>query len=741
MPWLVRRVGVVTYSMIMFVMVSALCGVLIAGLIVPAVGAATVGSRATKDDLAALPESLAVTPIGVRSKMLDNKGKVLAYFFEENRVIVGLDQIAPVMRQAQLAIEDSRFYRHGPIDLQGTLRAFLRNQTTQTTQGGSTITQQYVKMIQIERAVAAGNLQAVADAQATTYARKFQELRYAIALEENLTKDQILEGYLNIAYFGDGAYGVQAAAEHYFSTTAAKLTLPQAAMLAGLVQNPNANNPITNLDGAIARRNFVLSRMAEVKMITATAAAKAKKVRFDPGQVKTIRSGCVETRFPFLCDYVRRTLLQTPSLGKSPDARQELLNRGGLTIKTKIDAKTQKATQKAVSKFVDARDPIISVMAIVEPGTGLISAMAQSRPVMGSSARKGETYYNYAVAQNLGGAEGYQAGSTFKAFTAAAALEKGIPLNRRFNARHTMDYSEARFQTCHGRREVYGSWQVRNSTQANGVMDMYRGTASSVNNYFVQLELATGMCRVTKMARKAGVVLADPDLDLVDFYQDKPSFTLGTAEVTPLSMAAAYATFASGGIHCDPIIIAAIIDRDGKPREAPSANCERVISKDVAAGMNSLLSRVMAPGGTGTPARVPGIAYQAGKTGTIDDSQAVWFVGYTRELAGAAMIAIDKTRKPFKPGSKNRRSGLTGYTMPHSDHYLNGTGGGDAGSNIWLPAMTAALKGKPDRPFRQPSTKIRFGKNYVPPELRPRVTPPPALQQPLLPRPPEPVGP
>jgi membrane peptidoglycan carboxypeptidase len=218
------------------------------------------------------------------------------------------------------------------------------------------------------------------------------------------------------------------------------------------------------------------------------------------------------------------------------------------------------------------------------------------------------------------------------------------------------------------------------------------------------------------MAKKLGVELADPERDMVDFYDTVPSFTLGVAEVTPISMAEAYATFASRGIHCNPIIIEKIKTRDGKQLDPPSAGCKRVISKDVADGMNKLLGGVMKGSGTGTKDRVPGIADQAGKTGTINNNNAVWFAGYTPELAGVAMIAIDKTRKPWV-GANKRRQGVAGYRLPNSGVYLQGSGSSDAGLKIWRPAMTQALKGLPRTSFKEPPSSIQRGKRVRMPSI------------------------
>ena len=689
----------------LFLLVSVLSGLLVAGIALPAVGGAAWAAQATQAALSKLPISFDPPAQSQRTRVLDANGKVLAYFYDENRVYVGLDQIAPVMRRAIVSIEDHRFYEHGPLDAQGTFRAFLTNLFAGgVTQGGSTLTQQYVKLVQVEAAKQAGDDAAVQAAQDGSYARKIRELRYAISVEKTLTKDQILERYLNVAYYGDGAYGIEVAAEHYFGTTAARLTLAQAAMLAGLVQNPNGYDPVTNPAAGLQRRDVVLDRMAELGTASSAAVTKAKATAFNADRVRTTLNGCPGTRYPFVCDYVRRSLLTLPSLGATAAAREQTVDRGGLTVQTGIDPDTQDAVQKSVGQAVGPTDPVIGAMDMVEPGTGRIVAMAQSRPVMGGDEASGQTYWNYSVPPAMGGAQGFQAGSTFKAFTAAAALEQGIPLSKRYDARPTMDFSGARFDSCAGSTTVSGRWDVSNSTGVNGVMDMYRAAEFSVNTYFVQLALEVGMCDVTKMAEKLGVQSSTADAP-ISSYADKPSFTLGTVEVSPLSMAEAYATFASGGIHCDPVIVSAITDSGGRSRAVPDGDCRRVISTDVASAMSSLLSRVVTAG-TGSRAETSDGRPQAGKTGTIDSNAAVWYVGYTPQVAGAAMISIDRTRQPFRSSS---RAGLKGYTVPTTGLFLEGSGSGDAGRRIWKPAMEHYLAGRPVESFPTPPADLVGG--------------------------------
>ena len=271
-------------------------------------------------------------------------------------------------------------------------------------------------------------------------------------------------------------------------------------------------------------------------------------------------------------------------------------------------------------------------------------------------------------------------------------------MTKRYNARSPLYLGNTRFSTCIGSTRD-PKYRPKNSTGVNGVMDMQKGIASSVNTYFLQLEHTVGVCPVTKMAKKLGVQLSDPELNLTSSPSVQvPSFTLGVSEVTPMSMAEAYATFAARGIHCDPVIVSKITTRTGKLLEPPDANCKRVISKEVADGMNRLLGGVMKGRGTGFRARIPFIQNQAGKTGTINSNKAVWFNGYTPLIAGSAMIAIDPTKKIWKGARK--RSGVAGYYVPSTGVVLEGSGSGDAGMKIWQPAMTEAMSGKPDVEFK-----------------------------------------
>lgn len=674
------------YSLFMFVMLSILSGVLVAGMAMPVVGMAADAGRTAITGVNDLPAELEAPPQWQRSRLLDGNGKLIAYFYDQNRVYVTLDKISTIMKQAQVGIEDHRFYEHGAMDLTGTLRA-LASTSQGNTQGGSSLTQQYVRMVLVEKAEANNDPAGVIAAKENTLARKFRELRYAIAVEKEFSKDQILEFYLNMAYYGDGAYGVEAAARHYFGVSAAKLNLPQAAMLAGLVRNPVATNPVAHPAVALSRRNDVLNRLAELNIITPEQAAQAKATPFDKSKVTTARTGCANSKYPFICQYALNTMVkEMPALGATETDRLQRVYRGGLTITTQIDPKAQEIADKRIAKTISAKDPVKSTIVMIEPKTGLIRAMAQNRQVMGLNAKKGETFYNYAVSKDMGGSDGVQGGSTFKMFVAAAALENGYGAGTSFRVAYEKNWQGETFKSCSGPFPVVGKWNVTGSRGEVGTFDMYRGTAMSVNNYFAALEQVVGMCPVVNMAVRLGLQSAIGD-NIVKKYQWIPSFTLGAVEITPLSLVSAYATMANRGVHCDPLILKSIVTSDGTTIPVPSANCTRVIDASYADAINKIFQGPIYRG-TLTSAQIPGYRL-AGKTGTVPDNKAAWAIAYTPDLAVGAMMSYDNDPR-YKKFWKAHPGYLRGISLPYSHTWLTGYGS-DSGRKLLQPAMKAAL--------------------------------------------------
>ena len=625
----------VASHLLVMLAVAAVMGVVVAGLAIPFAGVLGVGARNVSEAMDNLPAELETDPLPQKTRLVDSEGNVIATLYDENRVNVSLGQISRTMVEAIVAIEDYRFYEHGALDLKGTLRALITNQASNgVVQGGSSITQQMVKMTLLTQAkTKAERLEATDD----TYARKLRELRYAIAFEQKYSKDWILERYLNIAYFGDGTYGVQSAARHYFNVNAKNLNLRQAAMLAGLVKNPTGYDPTNSPDRALARRNVVLDRMAELNVITREKAEKVKEQKLGL-DVVAAKNGCLYSRTPFFCDYATNWLLHDPALGETVAERRELLKTGGLTIRTTVDITDQQAADMAVRNSVDKRDQAVGAMAMVEPRSGNVLAIAQSRP-MGRKESAGETFLNYAVPTRFGDSAGFQAGSTFKPFVLAAAVEKGVPLTTTFNAPMTMTIPQDEFANCEGQPGFVGEWNVSSST-SSGPMDLYRGTRESVNTFYAMLEKVTGVCEPFKIAKELGVELTNPKGDERGYGAERvPTFTLGIANASPLEMAEAYATFAGRGLHCDSRPVTSIEDSNGNVIQKYPASCQQALPEATADAVNDVLRGVQEPGGfgydRGTGLSVP----SAAKTGTTQDGKAVWYVGYTPQIATAAMIA------------------------------------------------------------------------------------------------------
>ncbi|MEV4262636.1 transglycosylase domain-containing protein [Kribbella sp. NPDC049584] len=675
-----RRVRLLTR----FFGVSAMAGALTAGLVVPLAGLVGIGSEQAVDALHGLPHELTAQPPAVRTRILADDGSLIANIYTEDRVPVGLNRIAPIMRQAIVAIEDSRFYQHGALDLKGTLRAMIRNHADGSVQGGSSITQQYVKLTLLENARTPAQQRA---ATALTYQRKLTELRYAIALEQQDTKDQILDKYLNLANFGDGTYGVQVAALHYYGVNASELTLAEAAMLAGIVKNPSGYNPVTNPAQAKDRRDTVLERMLQLGLISVAEANSAMRTPvIELARVRTVPNGCANSPYPFYCDYVVSKLLQDPALGDTEQARDHYLMTGGLTIRTSLDPRIQAAAQQSIDEHSKPTDNTIAAITVVQPGTGLVEAMVQSKPY---GYGRNETAYNYNVEKSYaGGYGGFQNGSTMKAFTIAAAIQEGIPLTYRINSPPQIDLSGVRFRTCRGwTRDL--DYQPKNSTRS-GDFTMVDAARYSVNTYFLQLSEKTGICAPATIAAKLGMYNAQTlqPLDQV------VSFTLGVGYVTPLMLSDAYATFADRGVYCAPLVVTSIHDQTGQTVATPGESCKQVLRPWVADGVNRVLSAVMQPGGTGGNLKF-GNWDLAGKTGTINDNLAVWFSGYTPNLAAAAVVA-DAT-----PPYTNL---IRGHTLDGRD-IADPTGSGTAGP-IWETAMRGALHGLPRDHFIAPPARV-----------------------------------
>ncbi len=657
--------------------VAAILGVLVAGLAIPFAGVVGVAAKDVSKGMVNLPDELEAKELAQKTRIYDVDGNLIASLYDQNRINVGLTQISRKMIEAIVSIEDDRYYQHGALDIRGTIRAFVTNQASGSVQGGSSITQQMVKQTLVDQAETKKEEEEATD---DTYARKIRELRYAIAFEKNYSKDWILERYLNIAYFGDGAYGVQAASRHYFKKNARNLNYLQAATLAGLVKNPTGYDPTNSPERAISRRNVVLDRMAQLNVIDREQAEKLKERPLELSIEKS-PNGCQQSRAPFFCDYAVNYLLKDKSLGETVEDRQRMLKSGGLTINTTIDLDYQAGADAAVANHVYPTDQAIGGLAMVEPGTGHVRALAQSRP-MGKDKAEGQTYLNYVVPARYGDANGFQAGSTFKAFVLAAAINQNIPLSTSINAPPSLEIPDSAFETCNGPYAGTGSWRVSNST-GSGTFNLYTGTQQSVNTFFAQLEAQTGMCEPIQLAQKMGITLPAA--------QQVPSWVLGVSDTDPLTMAEAYATFGARGVHCDALPVTQIRAADGSTVKDYAPSCEQVMPGVTADAVNDILRGVVEPGGFGEDLAID--KPSAGKTGTNNSNTAVWFVGYTPQIATAAMVA--------GANSLGNWVSLNGQYVGGS--YIGEAFGSTVAGPVWGEAMDAVSDRLDYEDFQAPS--------------------------------------
>jgi membrane peptidoglycan carboxypeptidase len=651
-----------------FLGVSVVAGVLAAGVAIPAVGGMGLTAKSAVDDFQNLSDDFTTPPLSQSSTIYDSAGGVIATVWDRDRTVVGSDQISPLVKSALVDIEDNRFYDHGAIDVKGVLRAISNNAGGGGTQGASTLTQQYVKNVFVEEA---GNDQAaVQAAQAQTVGRKLKEMKYAIKVEETLSKDQILTNYLNITFFGEQAYGIEAASQRYFSTHAADLSLPQAALLAGLVQSPSGYDPVVNPKAAKERRDTVLRKMAEYGTISQQQADDA--IRTDLGlNVSKAQKGCITAQQGegFFCDYVKNEVLNNPAFGASAQARQALWQRGGLQIHTTLDPKAQAALQKSVTSHVYASDKAATATTVVQPGTGRIVAMGQSRPY-GVDAN--QTQINYNVEKSMGGGIGFPTGSTFKPIVAAAALEAGITASQTYDSPYSMLWPA--MKDCSGNRYPSKDEVHNDAKSLVGPFAMPAAMAQSVNTYFAALEGDVGLCSVAQMANKLGITQLAGGGPLAV----TPAMALGTNTLTPLEMANVYATFAAHGSYCTPTSIESMTGPDGKPITVPASKCTQAMSSDTADQLTTMLKGVVQDG-TGSPAGLSD-RDSAGKTGTTNDSKQVWFVGYTPELSGATVVTDTDNPKSLDGQSIGGR-------------VVDQAFGGTLAGPIWRDTMAGALKG------------------------------------------------
>jgi membrane peptidoglycan carboxypeptidase len=668
-PW--RRAGANYGTVGRLLIMTVVAAVLAAAAVLPVISVVGLAAGDAANTFNTLPVgTLGTAP--ARSTMYDSQHHVITYLYPNDiyRVPVLYSQIAPVMRNAIVAIEDNTFYSQGALDPRGTIRALINNSGGGSLQGASTLAQQYVKNV---RELQAGNNQnAVNAAIYPDLRRKIQQLRVAADVEHQMSPNDLLAAYLNVAFFNNHAWGIQVAAQVYFSEPASKLNLTQAALLAGIVQSPSEYNPVAHPGAAKVRRNEVLNRMQELHYISKAAATAAEN---SPIVLKLsaapLNTGCTSpqaAKEAFFCDYVQHVLERN-----YPAVWKEINTTGGLDIYTTMNLTDQLAADHAVDAVLP-RSPSLNpghnadTEVLMTPGTGQVRAIAINRTF---GKAPGQTYLDYAVNSQYGGGLGVQTGSSSKIFTLITALEQGYPLG------HTIRVKSPSFVgpywDCH-HQQVNGFLfnNAEGPSKGTQVWQLNLATADSINVYFAHLEKQVGLCQVVQTAVKMGVTRADGLSLLQDDKalgangypaDDLPGFTLGEVNVSPMSMVAAYASVAARGWYCSPQAINKIVvEATRKLIPVQKADCYRDMPKGVADAANYILSGVLTvPGAT---AYGRGIShYAAAKTGTANTGYYAAFAGWTPTLAG--YVSVFNPVAPTSPAGQ-----MLGNNSCYVDNFL-----------------------------------------------------------------------
>ena len=624
-------------------------------------------------------------------------GEIANYRRFETSLPLAPGDIPPVLVDAVLATEDQRFYSHNGLDSRGIFRAlWADNKGGGYVEGGSTITQQYVRLLYLGDERTAG--------------RKLREAILAGRVEKKLSKDEILHGYLSRAYFGSGAYGVAAAAETYFGKSVRDITLTEAAMLAGLISAPSLYDPRTNPGEAEYQRQRVLGKMADQGRISPVQLAQAQPLRVTMADNRP-RTGAppatviqpaknLPTKYPWFSDYVRGYLLTRYG--------DDLVYSGGLRVETSLDPDLQAKADAAVTEALKGTEaPLDMALATVDPKTGLVKALVGGRDFNRSQvnlalgncpARKAPPKDDKPAPPNTGpvcvagGGTGRQPGSSFKPFTLAEALEDGMTLDKTYRGSGTYTYPRCnQGPGCVVRNVESGGY---------GTIDLRRATAYSVNTVYAQLVQDVGVKDTAEMAHRLGVTSIDPDGRLPNGDMYGPSLTLGAAEVSPLDMAAAFGVFAARGMQYPATPILRITGPDGRVLEDNRRRTgARVLNENLADHMNEVLRGVI-EGGTGKAADLGRPKGTAGKTGTSENYSDAWFVGYTPELSTSVWMGYADSQRPLVNVKGLAR--VFGGTLP---------------AKTWHDFMNRALEGKPTSDFAPPAA--------------PLVPPPPPPSEPL----------
>ena len=613
-----------------YIMLAVCGGVAASVLFVPGVVGANKAAKAVIPSLKVENVDFDVTSLPQKSTMYARDGStVIATFYNQNRIVVPLKKISKTMQQAVVAREDRRFWTHAGVDVQGVMRAFVQTYLVKgSQQGGSSLTQQYVKNVLLMQAIEDDDSIAQYHATEDTVARKIREMLISVQMEKKYSKAEILQGYLNIAQFGNNLYGVETAAQRYFSVSAADLNVVQSATIAAITKNPSLYDPLVeeNQKESENQRNIVLKLMLQEGYITQKQYTEAVNTPLkDTLKAQDVNVGCQDTGdYAYFCDFVVHRIQNSEEFGKTRAERNKLLQEGGLKIVTTLDVEANSTMMETARNTIPPDDPsgMEIAMAAVKPGTGEVLSFGLNRYYDATPAAANDptkTSQNYAVDLADGGGSGWTIGSSWKPINLIAWMEAGHSIND--NLQTSTSYPTTDF-ACSNYSGGADSWNVSNAMGAGTVNpeSPFLGLVRSHNTTQASMGAILKLCKVADTATELGYhdAATGETIDKTQVYT--PSMMIGSVNVSPLTMASIFAVYASNGVQCDPIAISKVTDKDGNDLKVPSANCHQAVDKDIIQTLAYTLNQgTVRPDGAGWSFRLADGRKSFGKTGTSED--------------------------------------------------------------------------------------------------------------------------
>lgn len=636
---------------------GALAGVMVTAMISPALAVTSVGANSAIGVFDALPEFIELGEQAQKNTLWATRSSdpadgyvAFAEVYWQDREEIRLSQMSPYLAMAAIAGEDRRFYDHTGVDVNSVVRAALGNVFSGGIESGaSTLTMQLVKNTYIQRSqylpTEEERQEAYATAIATSFERKLNEMKLAIGLEKQFTKDEILEAYLNITGFGGNTYGVQAAAQEYFGKTAKQLSAAESASLMAIVQFPTTRSlgDPANYAANEERRDIILAAMFAEEYLTEAEYTTAINTPVDDSfvTISPPTAGCLaaDTYARFFCDFVVKNVENFDTLGATPEERNTRWRKGGLDVYTTLNMSLQTTAQDRIWELVpndEERLQLGSASTSVEVGTGRVLTMAQNKIFDDSEEGGGisATAVNFNTDRAYGGSSGFQVGSTYKVFALIAWLQRGYGLNEVVDASR-MELEQAVFlDTCgDGGGPWAGLWEFRNSADLLlPAATVFESTVRSINSAYAAMAEQLDQCEIRTAAEALLVHRADSGI-----LQTNPSAVLGTNEIAPLTMAEAFGGIANGGVACQPIVIDRFVEADGGRIDGQSPKCRQGITPDIAAAAAAPMRSVIT-GGTGSRSNPGGDVPVIGKTGTTDSQIQTWMVGSSTKVATAVWV-------------------------------------------------------------------------------------------------------